>query len=465
MHVRTRFAPSPTGNLHIGGARTALFNWIWAKRWKGSFVLRIEDTDKDRSSPEFEDSIKRDLLWLGLSWDEGPDIGGPYAPYRQSERLDLYLETLEKLKELGEVYPCYCTEEELAMERKAQLARGLPPRYSGKCRNLTKEDRKKLEETGRVPSWRFKVPQKAGRIEFYDEVHKYYGLSYKDVGDFIVMRSDNIPTYIYAAVVDDHHMKITHVIRGDEHLPNTIRQLLIYQALSWDPPSFAHIPMILSREGKKLSKREGAEGIDDLRKRGYLPEAVRAYLATLSWAVEGEDFLFDLDAMAQAFDLSRVSKSSPIHDEDRLKWWGNKAIRKKDPEWVAKKLMEMAKDSGLQFVCTYESLVSLLPEAISNQATLTELFESLNWLLTRPKKPEAPPEWLMYLVNELHSLKEWKQDEIEKLLRAFQKRHGLKAREFFHPLRICITGAHSGPPLPLIMEVLGKEEVLFRLQN
>ena len=249
MHVRTRFAPSPTGNLHIGGARTALFNWIWAKRWKGSFVLRIEDTDKDRSSPEFEDSIKRDLLWLGLSWDEGPDIEGPYAPYRQSERLDLYLETLEKLKELGEVYPCYCTEEELAMERKAQLARGLPPRYSGKCRNLTKEDRKKLEETGRVPSWRFKVPQKAGRIEFYDEVHKYYGLSYKDVGDFIVMRSDNIPTYIYAAVVDDHHMKITHVIRGDEHLPNTIRQLLISGTIV-GPPSFAHIPMILSREGK-----------------------------------------------------------------------------------------------------------------------------------------------------------------------------------------------------------------------
>ncbi|HHZ04837.1 glutamate--tRNA ligase [Acetomicrobium hydrogeniformans] len=463
MSVRTRFAPSPTGNLHIGGARTALFNWLWAKKWNGKFVLRIEDTDRDRSSPEFEESIKRDLKWLGLEWDEGPDVGGAHLPYRQSERLSLYLEILKKLKETDYVYPCYCTPEELEAERKEQLSRGMPPRYSGKCRNLTEEDRKILEREGRVPSWRFKVPQRDGRIEFHDEVHGTYALSYSEVGDFIVMRSDGIPTYLFAAVVDDHFMEITHVIRGDEHLPNTTRQLLLFKALSWQPPSFAHIPMILSREGRKLSKREGAESIDDLRQRGYLPEAVRAYLATLSWAVEGEDFLFDLNEMAKRFELSSISRSSPIHDEERLRWWGSEAIKRKDLKWLADVIVKMTSEGGLPVRITTEELAMLLPEALSGQATIVELLESLNWLFHRPQVHEAVPPWMRDLKAELSKLDDWNKAKIEDKLRAFQKRLGLKAREFFHPLRIFVTGRISGPPLPLIMEVLGKEEIISRL--
>lgn len=465
MRVRTRFAPSPTGNLHIGGARTALFNWIWAKKWKGSFVLRIEDTDKERSSMQFEESIKNDLLWLGLNWDEGPDVGGPYGPYRQSDRFGIYHDVLEKLKDLGCVYPCYCTVEELESERENQLAKGLPPKYSGRCRNLSDEERKKLEEAGRLPSWRFKVPQKPGKVEFYDEVHKHYALSYREVGDFILVRSDGIPTYIFAAVVDDHYMQITHVIRGDEHLPNTVRQVLLYQALSWDPPSFAHIPMILSREGRKLSKREGAEGISELREKGYLPEAVRAYLATLSWAVEGEDFLFDPDAMAQAFDLCSISRSSPIHDENRLRWWGNKAIKQKDALWLAERLMAIARERDLKPSCSSTTLASLLPEALSDQATIIEVFDSLIWLFMRPQKSDEMPLWMEELAKELSGVGRWDKEEIERVLKAFQRKLGIKAKEFFHPIRMAITGSHWGPPLPLVMEVLGKDEVLFRLKQ
>ena len=278
--VRTRFAPSPTGNLHIGNARTAIMNWFFARHHHAVFVLRIEDTDRERSMEKYEKAILDDLKWLGIDWDEGPTVGGKFGPYRQSERLGLYQQYLHHLIEEGTVYPCYCTAEELEMRRKGMIARGESAHYDGRCRNLSAENKQQLEKSGRKPAYRFHVEGK--NIDFDDLVKGPISFVGENIGDFILVRADGRPMYNFACVVDDHTMDISHIIRGDDHVSNTARQLLVYNAFNWTPPAFAHIPMILGRDRIRLSKRHGATSVSKYRELGYLPDALINFLSLLS---------------------------------------------------------------------------------------------------------------------------------------------------------------------------------------
>ncbi|MDI9570513.1 MAG: glutamate--tRNA ligase [Pseudomonadota bacterium] len=341
---RVRFAPSPTGDLHVGNARTALFNWLFARRYGGRLVLRIEDTDRLRTSRVFEENILADLAWLGIDWDEGPGRGGPYGPYHQSERLSLYRECLERLIAAGMVYPCFCTDEELEAERLSLLSQKLAPRYLGKCLGLDEEERRRLEASGRPAAWRFHVPP--GLIAFHDLIRGDMRFAGETLGDFIIVRSNGIPAYNFAVVVDDHHMGITHVIRGEDHLSNTALQLLLYRALGFAPPRFAHHALILGRDRAKLGKRHGATAVREFREQGVLPEALVNYLALLGSSFEaGREFCRREETVA-SFSLDRAGKSGAVFDEDKLRWLNSLYIRQEAPEILARRMEPFVAAAG-----------------------------------------------------------------------------------------------------------------------
>ena len=317
--MRLRFAPSPTGPFHIGGARSALFNWLLARKHGGKLVLRIEDTDLERSSKESEENIKAALRWLGMDWDEGPEVGGPYGPYYQTQRLDIYRQYTEQLLASGQAYHCYCTEEELETERQALLAKGETPRYGGRCRNLSEEEKAALEAAGRKPVVRFRVPE-GQDIVFQDMVRETVRFESAGVGDFVIVKSDGIPVYNYAVVIDDMLMKITHVIRAEEHLSNTPRQWLLYKALGFEAPQFGHISLILGKDRSKMSKRHGATSVEQYRQLGYLPEAIVNFLALLGWAPPGEEELFTSQELIEKFSMDRVAKNPAVFDVDKLNY-------------------------------------------------------------------------------------------------------------------------------------------------
>ena len=331
--IRTRFAPSPTGKLHVGGARTALFNYLFTKHHDGINVLRIEDTDQDRSTKESEKKLLEQLKWLGLDWDEGPEIGGPHGPYRQSERTDLYREYAEKLVEMGAAYYCYCTDEELEKKREKAKKEGKPPIYDGHCRNLTDDQIQKYEDEGRKPVIRFKV-DKNKEFSFYDRIHGEINIEEGGVGDFVLLRSDGLPVYNFAVVIDDHLMKITHVLRGDDHLYNTLRQVMIYDTFGWERPEFAHLSMILAPDRSKLSKRSGVKNtfVREFKDDGYLKEALINFLALLGWSPDGEREILSKEEMIEEFNLERVSPSAAVFDVKKLKWMNGKYIRNIDDE-------------------------------------------------------------------------------------------------------------------------------------
>ena len=305
--LRVRFAPSPTGSLHIGGARTALFNWLFARRQNGAFVLRIEDTDLERSTGESARGIVSGLRWLGLDWDEGPETGGAYGPYFQSQRLGLYTEAANRLLEQGLAYYCYCTQEELAERRQDAMRAGRAPRYDGRCRLLSREERVRLEREGRRPALRFHIPPD-GVTVVPDAIRGEVVFSHEVLDDFIIMKSNGLPAYNFACVVDDASMKISHVLRAEEHLSNTPRQILIYRALGEPLPVFAHLTMILAPDRSKLSKRHGATSVQEFCEQGFLPEALLNYLALLGWSPEGEEEIMSLPEIVRQFSLERVEK-------------------------------------------------------------------------------------------------------------------------------------------------------------
>ena len=459
--VRTRFAPSPTGELHIGGARTALLNWLWARNREGAFVLRIEDTDQSRSSALYERNIMEDLRWLGLDWDEGPDVGGAYSPYRQSERLSIYQEIAKRLESFERAYPCYCTKEELEAERSRQISAGKPPRYSERCRHLTKAERLNMEKEGRRPSLRFATPR-GRRLDFEDAIHGRRVYDLDDLSDFIIMRPDGWPTYIFAAAVDDHLMNITHIIRGDEHLDNAARQILIYDALEWERPIFAHIPTILDAEKRKLSKRFGAVSIAYYRSLGYLPEALVAYLATLSWSIEGSDAVPTLYDLAKRFSLDQISSSPPIHDEERLRYWGKLAIKKADLAWLAERVIACA--GGNFKPINEKAFLALIDDVRGDCATLVEITQKIAWLFQRPQKCEGAPPWVSELVHVMRDLREWNAEEIGETLKSFCREKGIKGKDFYHLLRTMLTGARDGSSVALVLWSLGRDEALLRLE-
>ncbi|MDR2178878.1 MAG: glutamate--tRNA ligase [Synergistaceae bacterium] len=462
--VKTRFAPSPTGELHIGGARTALFNFLLARGRGGRFVLRIDDTDEERSKPEYEKQLIEDLRWLRLHWDEGPGDGSS-VPYRQSERRTFYEENLRSLRKEGKVYPCFCSEKRLEALRGEQHSRGEPPRYDGLCRRLTPEEARRRIDGGEIPCWRFSLPDAA--IAFDDQVRGRQSFTPESMGDFVVARSDGHPTYLFASVIDDHLMEITHIVRGDEHVPNTARQQAIFDALGWEAPVYAHIPMILSHDRQKLSKRTGSTPIRRYREEGYLPEALSAYLSTLSWtppdSIE-KGSLLSLDETASVFSLSRVSASSPIHDETHLNYWQKEAMGKRGGGFALGRLKEADPRFGAFDPAALERLID---DLLEEHYTLPLLKNTLSFLVEKPGDTalDVTEPWKRELMDALRSVDPWSDENLNQVLRGFMKERGLKGKEFFHPLRLIFTGQERGAALPLVMWALGREEVMSRLER
>ncbi|HHS14395.1 MAG TPA: glutamate--tRNA ligase, partial [bacterium] len=342
--VRTRFAPSPTGRLHIGNARTAVMNWLFTCRMGGRLILRIEDTDEERSGRESETAILKDLQWLGIQWDEGPDLGGPYGPYRQSERTEIYRIHADLLRKEEKAYPCYCTARELEDRRKERIQRGDSAVYDGRCRHLTREERRGLEEEGRLPVLRFRA--EAGSVEFDDLIKDHVSFPGDQLGDFVILRANGMPMYNFSCAVDDHLMHISHVIRGDDHVSNTPRQVLLFQAFGWDVPVYAHIPMILGSDRVRLSKRHGAVSVAQFREQGYLPEALVNFLSLLSWSSQTGEEILTLRQLIDEFDFKRVSSSAAVFDTEKLDWMNGVYIRRMEADRLANLVEPFLKESG-----------------------------------------------------------------------------------------------------------------------
>jgi len=459
--VRTRFAPSPTGLLHIGGARTAVFNWALARKEKGVFLIRIEDTDRERSLPEFEKAILEDLQWLGLDWDEGP--------YRQSERLQFYRSFFEQLKAKNLVYPCYCTSQELAEERTKAVQAGRPPRYSGRCFFLSPEERRVKEAEGRQPSWRFRVPPH-GEIAFCDLVRGQVTFDASSLGDFIILKSDGVPTYNFACVVDDALMQISHILRGEEHLPNTPYQVLLYQALEFPLPRFAHLPIILDTERAKLSKRRGDVSLSFFREAGILPQALLNYLFTLGHSFEEGKEILDAGDLVAGFSLDRVGRAGAVFDAERLRWMNRVYLRKTPWGELQRYLRSFPEGHEIDAyrVLFGEKRFSRLWSLAAEEASdLRELLSTFLGLAKRPERVELTEEHLEVLAFLRRATKEmpvWEDEEgVKGILKIWQKESGVKPAVFYKTLRLLLIGREEGPELHRLLLALGKEEFLKRL--
>lgn len=471
--VRTRFAPSPTGHLHIGNARTALMNWIFARHSQGKFILRIEDTDQKRSTKESEKSILADLQWLGLTWDEGPDVGGPYGPYRQSERFEIYQSHLEALIHAGHVYPCYCTPEELEARRMTAIEKGQSPLYDGHCRNLTEEKKKALEAEGKKPAFRFRVPP--GETAFEDLVKGKVVFQNETISDFVIVRPDGMPMYNFACVVDDHLMGITHVIRGDDHVSNTPRQILLYRAFGWECPEFAHIPMILGKDRERLSKRHGATSVDQYRALGYLPEALVNFLSLLSWSSASGEEILSKEQLIQEFDFSRVSNSPAVFDTEKLDWMNSMYIRRLDPLELSKRLVPFLHKWNYPIPPeeVWVSLVKLLQNGIEK---LSQLGEKAKWFFAeniefenqeaeRLVRTESAIQIGKLFLEKTASMSEWNGEIFKQIMKEIQKETGVKGKDLWMPVRVMLTGNLHGPELHSVAEILGLEKCRKRIKE
>ncbi|WP_042353731.1 glutamate--tRNA ligase [Bacillus rubiinfantis] len=478
--IRVRYAPSPTGHLHIGNARTALFNYLFARNKGGKFIIRIEDTDKKRNIAGGEQSQLKYLKWLGIDWDESVDVGGEYGPYRQSERNDIYEQYYKQLLESGQAYKCYCTEEELEAEREEQMTRGETPHYSGKCRHLTAEQRAELERQGRQPSIRIVVPE--GRTYTFDDMVKgVVSFESEGIGDWVIVKKDGTPTYNFAVAIDDYLMEISHVLRGDDHISNTPKQLMVYEALGWKPPIFGHMTLIVNESRKKLSKRDESiiQFIEQYEELGYLPEAIFNFITLLGWSPAGEEELYSKDEFIQLFDASRLSKSPALFDKQKLTWMNNQYMKKVELDRVVDlALPHLIKAGRIPENMTaaekdwVRSLVSLLQEKMSFGAEIVELsdlfFQEQVVFEDEAKEVlagEQVPEVLKAFSQELEGLECFKADEIKAAMKAVQKSTGQKGKNLFMPIRSAVTGQTHGPDLPKAIELLGKQKVQQRLQQ
>ena len=470
--ARVRFAPSPTGWLHVGGARTAYFNWLFARQHGGQFILRIEDTDTARTDPASEQGVLDDLRWLGLEWDEGPDVGGPHGPYRQSERLARYREEAELLVSRGLAYPCFCTDVELEHRRDMARAAGRPPHYDGHCRLLTLDERAVLRAEGRPESIRFVVESRDWELR--DAVRGVVHFPAGMVGDFVLLRSNGLPTYNFACVIDDSAMAITHVIRAEEHLPNTARQLMLYAAMQRDVPVFAHLALILNRDRTKMSKRSGeaAVAVGDWRRAGYVPEAMLSYLALLGFHTPDEREILSRDELLEEFTLERVGKSGSIFDAEKLRWMNAHYLHHASGDrlraWSGEFLPAAARALP---PAQQEKLLELVRGNVATLADLGgELAPYLDERVTRDAEadavlaPEAARHLCSELANDLAALADWSGEVFKSALQSAGKRLGLKGRELFQPVRAALTGRTHGPELPHVVEVLGRERCAARLR-
>lgn len=481
---RVRFAPSPTGLLHIGGARTAIYNWAFARNTGGAFILRIDDTDPERSTEENTQAILRAMEWLGLDWDEGPGKDGNAGPYFQSQRYHTYTEAVEKLAEAGHAYPCFCTQEELTAKREAARERGDSFQgYDRTCRNIPADERADRIEAGEPHVWRLAVPDDRGRIEFEDAIHGKATFDSKELDDLVILRSDGTPTYNFATVVDDALMGITHVIRGDDHYSNTPRQVLVYEALGYPVPMFAHPSMILGADGKRLSKRHGATSVEQFRDEGYLPEAMLNYLSLLGWSLDGETTIISAETLKRNFSLDRISKNPAIFDETKLEWMNGEYLAHMTvAEFVDRALLPALVDAGFVGEKNGDTpdrdwLEKLAPLIQPRVKLITEIPEKVAFLfvdddleydeasVNKNLRKEGIPDILEAVIVTLSDLEVWEPAAMDEALEALVTELDVKKRALFQAIRVGICGSQVSPPLSESMELLGREQSLARLRH
>jgi len=471
---RVRFAPSPTGELHVGNARTALFNWMFARHHGGSFILRIEDTDESRSAQSYQVNLLNDLSWLGLDWDEGPQKEGMYGPYRQSERLDIYKKHLQTLIDADLVYPCYCTEEELEEERQALILSKRMPRYMGKCRNLTQDERKMRENEGRIPSFRFKVQPQV--LEFEDLIRGAMKFDGDAIGDFIIVRSNGMPAYNFACIIDDHLMGITHVIRGEDHLSNTALQLMLYRAFGFDPPIFVHHCLILGKDRAKLSKRHGSVSVGEFRKQGILPEALINYLGLLGSSFTDGREVLTREEMITDFALERASKSGAIFDEEKLHWLNAIYIRNCKTEDLVERLKTFLEQAGYKTAAIDAKWLNEVIELVKTELTTLaeidshiEIFFDDKYITTAEAKEilekDAACKVVKVFAKYLKTAAGNPQENYLAAIKYTKEKTGAKGKELFMPIRAALTGKVHGPELDKVFVVLGNDTALKRLKS
>ncbi|NLK09081.1 MAG: glutamate--tRNA ligase [Firmicutes bacterium] len=480
--IRTRFAPSPTGFLHVGGARTALFNWLYARHYGGTFVLRIEDTDLERSTEESVDVILEGMRWLGFDWDEGPgpdgDIG-EFAPYFQSARLDIYKSYIKKLLDEDKAYPCYCTPEELRQRREASLARGEDPKYDRRCADLIQSEREALALEGRESVIRFRSSDEGSTV-VNDLIHGEIIFDNAMLDDFVVLKSDGTPTYNFAVVIDDHLMEITHVIRGDDHISNTPRQIQVYEALSFPLPEFAHLPMILGSDKTRLSKRHGATSVTEYRDAGFVPEALDNYLALLGWSFSASDTLFTTQELIEKFTLERVSKNPAVFDMKKLEWMNGVYIREMPIERLTELVLPRLQEAELLpheiDAETRQRVKQIASSLQSRLRTLADFVPSSRYFFTDEiHYDEAAvdeflyqdhiPEMFEMLHAGLKNLQAFGESDIEQVFRGVQKHLGMKLGEVIQPVRVAITGTRISPGMYEVLAILGQERTCRLLEN
>jgi nondiscriminating glutamyl-tRNA synthetase len=466
--MRVRFAPSPTGHLHVGNARTALFNWLLAHGKDGTFILRIEDTDIERSTKESEVGILEDLRWLGLDWDEGPDVGGLHGPYRQSERLHLYASYANELLSGGNAYYCFCSPAKLEEERKADLAASRPPKYRGTCRGIAPDAARARMDAGERPVIRFKVPE-VGDVTFRDLVRGDVTFNSDVISDPVLVRSDGRPAYNFAVVVDDALMEITHVIRGEDHISNTPRQVLLYQALGFSPPEFAHLSLVMGPDHTPLSKRHGATSVAEFRSRGYLPEALVNYLALIGWSPGGDEELLPIQELARRFALEDVGHSAGVFDQEKLAWMNRHYMKEAAPArlaaesiryFIARGYVRRRTDEAMEY------LASLLPMAVGSVDRLEEIPDRLKFLFEFDPATALARDEVASVLHESGAREVIAalplaidgpladREAFRAMANRVRERTGHKGKALFHPIRVALTGEGAGPELDLAVPAI-----------
>ena len=476
--VRVRFAPSPTGYLHIGGARTALFNWLFARKNGGKLILRIEDTDIDRLKKDSVSQILTSLKWLGIDWDEGPEVGGPCGPYAQTERLDIYRKYAEQLLKEGKAYRCFCTSEQLEAEREKQKAAKQPFRYARTCRELTVEECQKRIAAGEKYSLRIKIPQD-GNVVVHDIIHGDVNFDLTQYDDFVIMKSNGMPTYNFAVCVDDHLMGMTHVLRAEEHLSNTPKQLLVYQAFGWQAPQFGHMPMILAPDRSKLSKRHGATSVEEFRDKGYLPQAIVNYLSLLGWSAGDEREKLTVQETLEAFRMEDMSKKAAIYDTVKLTWMNGQYLSELPLETLWPDARAFIVKSGLvdeAFMAGHEDYMKHLVDVVRVRVkTLQEVVDASIYFFRdfecydeKGVAKQFKKENAALLKDCLQALKadsEFSLASTEAVYNKLAADHGLGLGKIIQPTRLALTGRTVSPGMFDVMVLLGKEKTLERLEK
>ncbi len=468
--VRCRFAPAPSGSIHVGNARSALFSWAFARHHGGAFVLRVEDTDASRVSEEAFQGVIDSLRWLGLDWDEGPDVGGPHGPYRQSQRREIYAEQVQRLRDGGHAYRCYCTAEELDERRQAALARGEAPGYDGRCRTLTDAERADFEAEARPWSVRFAMPEREWVVD--DLVKGEVRFPAGQLRDFVIVRSDGSPVFLLAVAVDDWLMGVTHVIRGDDLLASAPRNAAVIEALGGTAPAYAHLPQVLGMDGKPLSKRHGSTSVEGFREQGFLPEALMNYLALLGWSKDESTTFVSRDELIAAFDLDRVSSNPAAFDVRKLEWMNNHYVQALGDDELAARCLHFLTEAGV--LPEPAALRAAMPLVRERMKRLTEAVDLLRFLFTDDVEPDekaralmdaAPPGYLAAVADALAEVEPWAAETIGAALDRTAEAFGLNRKKGWQPVRAAATGSVVSPPLDGSLELLGREQTVARLRG